>query len=84
MEAKEYCGWEIYLISDTISPSLNYNKLETKRFEIAMSLICFISNMLYAYNVYEINICYSFQHAFLRNFRINTKMTNGNIGLWDQ
>lgn len=45
MEAKEYCGWEIYLISDTISPSLNYNKLETKRFEIAMSLICFISNM---------------------------------------
>lgn len=64
---KEYCGWKIYLISDTISPSLNYNKLETKHFEIAMALICFISNM----------------HAFQRNCRINTKMTNGNIGPWD-
>lgn len=31
MEAKEYmysnCDWEIYLISDMISPSLNHNKL---------------------------------------------------------
>lgn len=29
MEAKEYmyCDWEIYLISDTISPSLNHNNL---------------------------------------------------------
>lgn len=27
---------------------------------------------------------YLFKHAFLRNFRINTKMTNGNIGTWDQ